>query len=102
MVRTDWQLRCLFALLPFAAACGSTLGSTPPKTSKATAPVHVSAPTPPPPSAAPQAPVEDPVLTLIAPSEGHFKTGQTELGLGRFDAAKLEFNRAVDVLLESP
>jgi membrane-bound lytic murein transglycosylase D len=47
-------------------------------------------------------PVDDPVLTLITASEGHFKAGQTELGLGRFEAARQEFNRAVDVLLESP
>jgi membrane-bound lytic murein transglycosylase D len=52
--------------------------------------------------AAPQAPVDDPILTLIATSERHFKTGQTELGLGRLEAAKQEFNRAIDVLLESP
>src|SRR5437764_8921742 len=47
-----------------------------------------------------QAPV-DPVLTLIANSEQHFKAGQNELEQGHVDAAKVEFNRAVDVLLES-
>jgi membrane-bound lytic murein transglycosylase D len=88
---------------PFAAACSSTLGSSGPKTSQATAPpVHSSAPAPPLSAAAPQGPADDPVLTLIAASEDHFKSGQTELGLGRFDAAKQEFNRAVNVLLESP
>jgi membrane-bound lytic murein transglycosylase D len=104
MVRGNWRRRSFVVLLPFAAACGSTLGSAGPKTSHAPAPpVHISAPAPPPPStAAPLGPAEDPVLTLIAASEDHFKTGQTELGLGRFEAAKLEFNRAVDVLLESP
>jgi membrane-bound lytic murein transglycosylase D len=104
MVRMDWRRRSFFALFPFAAACGSTLGSSGPKTSPATAPpVHISAPAPQPLSAAaPQRPVDDPVLTLIAASEGHFKTGEAELGLGRFEAAKEEFNHAVDVLLESP
>jgi membrane-bound lytic murein transglycosylase D len=106
MVRTDWPLRSLLALLPLAAACGSTLGHAGPKTRpNSAAPVHVSAPAaarPPAPAAAPQAPVDDPVLTLIATSERHFKTGQTELGLGRLEAAKQEFNRAIDVLLESP
>src|ERR1700730_13337204 len=106
MVRRDWQLRSLLVVFPFAAACGSTLGSAGPKTSRPTpAPAHTSAAAPVAqavPVAAPQPPAEDPVLTLIAASEGHFKTGQTELGLGRFEAAKQEFNRAVDLLLESP
>src|SRR5438874_10688720 len=48
-----------------------------------------------------EAPAEDPVLTLIAASEQHFKAGQKELEQGHVDAAKQEFNRAVDVLLES-
>jgi membrane-bound lytic murein transglycosylase D len=48
------------------------------------------------------APVEDPVLTLIAASDNHFKAGQKEIEQGHFEAAKQEFNRAVDVLLESP
>ena len=48
------------------------------------------------------APVEDPVVTLIASSDRHFKAGQKELEQGHFEAAKQEFNRAVDVLLESP
>ena len=47
-------------------------------------------------------PVDDPVQTLIATSERHFKTGQQELEQGHVEAAKQEFNRAVDVLLESP
>src|SRR5260370_15087267 len=103
MVRTDWRRRSFVALLPFAAACGSTLGSSGPKTSQPTAPpVHISAPAAPLAAAAPQGPVDDPVLTLIAASEGHFTTGQTELRLGRFEAARQEFNRAVDMLLESP
>jgi membrane-bound lytic murein transglycosylase D len=49
-----------------------------------------------------KAQAEDPVLALIAGSEHHFSLGQRELNLGHPDAAKLEFNRAIDVLLESP
>jgi membrane-bound lytic murein transglycosylase D len=49
----------------------------------------------------PQVPGADPVLSLIDESDGHFKAGQKELDLGHVDAAKLEFNRAVNVLLES-
>jgi membrane-bound lytic murein transglycosylase D len=50
----------------------------------------------------PPAPVEDPVLTLIATSDRHFKAGQAELEQGHFEGARQEFNRAVNVLLESP
>src|SRR5258708_2700219 len=66
--------RLLIAVLPLVAAFGIR--------------VHAQAPT-------------DPVTTLIATSEQHFKAGQKELEQGHVDAAKLEFNRAVDVLLES-
>src|SRR5204863_10065090 len=45
--------------------------------------------------------VEDPVQTLIATSDRHFKAGERELEQGHVEAAKQEFNRAVDVLLES-
>ena len=87
------------ALIPLIAACGSGRGPkalviTP--TQAAVAPV----------AEAPPAPViqipEDPVLTLINTSERHFKTGQTELEQGHVEAAKQEFDRAVNVLLESP
>jgi membrane-bound lytic murein transglycosylase D len=40
-------------------------------------------------------------VTLIAASNDHFKAGQRELEQGHFDAAKVEFDRAVDMLLES-
>ncbi len=48
------------------------------------------------------APADDQVQSLIASSDQHFKSGQKELEQGHFEAAKEEFNRAVDVLLESP
>jgi membrane-bound lytic murein transglycosylase D len=48
-----------------------------------------------------QASPEDPVLTLINEADRHFKAGQQELELGHVEAAKQEFNRAVNVLLES-
>jgi len=94
-----WQLVAL--LLPFAAACGSSIRTQAPNVTPATAPpqeIAVAAPTP----VAPPAPVEDPVLTLIAASDGSFRAGQKELELGHAEAAKQEFNRALDVLLESP
>ncbi len=43
----------------------------------------------------------DPVLTLIGQSEEHFTTGQKELQLGHVEAARQEFDAAVNVLLES-
>jgi membrane-bound lytic murein transglycosylase D len=48
----------------------------------------------------PQAPADD-VLTLIATSDDHFKTGQKELEQGHVEAAKAEFNLAIEVLLDS-
>ena len=49
---------------------------------------------------APQAQA-DPVVTLIATSQKHFDNGERELKLGHLDRARTEFDRAVDVLLES-
>jgi len=42
------------------------------------------------------------VLTLIDDSNPHFQAGQRELSLGHPAAAKEEFDRSVNVLLESP
>ncbi len=44
----------------------------------------------------------DPVTTLIGTTQKHFETGERELKLGHLDRARVEFDRAVDVLLESP
>src|SRR5512132_930375 len=48
------------------------------------------------------APAPDPVTTLITASERHFTTGEKELKLGHLEQARAEFDRSVDVLLESP
>jgi membrane-bound lytic murein transglycosylase D len=45
--------------------------------------------------------VADPVADLIALSNSHFEAGQSELQLGHLDSARVEFNKALDVLLES-
>src|SRR3954468_10645018 len=50
----------------------------------------------------PTAPPVDPVAELIADSSRHFQLGQKELQDGHLETAKAEFNRALDVLLESP
>src|SRR6185503_10014845 len=51
---------------------------------------------------APVSPPPDPVASLIANSQEHFATGERELKLGHLERARVEFDRAVDVLLESP
>jgi membrane-bound lytic murein transglycosylase D len=83
------------AVLTTAAACGSN-----PKIQKAPA-VPAEAAAPPAPVQATPVPV-DPVTTLIATSQEHFSTGERELKLGHLDRARVQFDRAVDVLLESP
>ena len=103
MLGSKRRRRTLIALLPFVTACGSSLKSQTPVVSPApAAPVRAAAAPSAQPPAAPASPALDPVETLIAASEHHFKAGQTELEQGHVDAAKQEFNRAVNVLLESP
>jgi membrane-bound lytic murein transglycosylase D len=61
------------------------------------------APTPAPAAAPAQPKAEpDPIAALIATSERHFANGQREADLGHLDKARIEFDRAVNVLLESP
>jgi membrane-bound lytic murein transglycosylase D len=101
MVLGSWQSRCLLALpLLTFAACGSSIQSQAARFAASAKPgvVDVPAVTQP----APPAPVTDPVLVLIAESEHHFQTGQKELQLGHMEGARREFNRAIDVLLDSP
>jgi membrane-bound lytic murein transglycosylase D len=90
----------VWVLLPFAAACGSSLKSQPlnltPAKAASARPVQTTPPS------VPAAPVEDPIAALIKSSNDHFAAGERALAQGHFDGAKLEFDRAVDVLLESP
>jgi membrane-bound lytic murein transglycosylase D len=97
-----WQRGLLVALIPLAAACGSTLKSQAPAAKPAPSLASVPATVEPLPVAPLIQPFEDPVLRLISTSETHFKAGQKELEQGHVEAAKQEFNHAVDVLLESP
>ncbi|MES1255141.1 MAG: transglycosylase SLT domain-containing protein [Acidobacteriota bacterium] len=86
--------------MPFIAACGPRLKtqSIPvvPAHTSSTPAVHASA------APSPAVPTPDPVVTLISSSDTYFKTGQRELTQGHFEAAKSAFNRAVDILIESP
>ena len=91
------------AWLPSMAAIGLALtagcGSNNPK---------LQAPKTPPPPPAPVAPVApvpapvDPITALISTSQQHYETGERELKVGHLDRARSEFDRALDVLLESP
>jgi membrane-bound lytic murein transglycosylase D len=52
---------------------------------------------------APQAPqTQDPIAKLIESSQQRFAAGERELKLGHLERARHEFDRAVELLLESP
>jgi membrane-bound lytic murein transglycosylase D len=98
MVKHSW-LPLLAALVVTAgvnAGCGSA--------ARQQAAPQVTPPAPARAEAAPAAQPEpdDPVITLIRLSQSHFANGQRELQLGHLEQAKTEFNRALEVLLESP
>ena len=85
----------LAIVLMVASACGSN-----PKIQKSpVAPAPAAAPVAP---AQAPAPAPDPVAALIQTSQDHFAAGERELKLGHLERARVEFDRAVDVLLESP
>ena len=50
----------------------------------------------------PPLPVQDQVITLIAESDRHFKAGRVELEAGHVEGARQEFDRAINLLIESP
>ena len=85
----------LAIVLMIAAACGSN-----PKVQKApVAPAQSAPPAAPVPA---PAPAPDPIAALIQTSQDHFAAGERELKLGHLERARIEFDRAVDVLLQSP
>lgn len=79
------------------AACG---GNAKPQVTATPPPAPVVTPAPQPP--APPKPATDPIAALIATSQKHFETGEHELAAGHLEKARQEFDRAVEVLLESP
>ncbi len=97
--RTTWAVCALALFAGFAAGCSARAttrlpGSPAPIPAAAVVPAAAPAPQP-----LLQA---DPATELIALSTLHFEAGQRELQLGHLEAAKSEFNRALEVLLESP
>ncbi len=109
MLGHKWQRLLVASLLPLVVtvgACGSavksqahqSVRSAPEAASPKPVPAAESAPVP----AQPVPPTPDPVLALIDMADRHFKAGQAELEQGHFEGAKQEFNRAVNVLVESP
>jgi membrane-bound lytic murein transglycosylase D len=52
--------------------------------------------------AQPVTPAPDPVQVLIDASQEHYLAGQRELEVGHLDRARVEFDRAIDVLLTAP
>ena len=93
-IRAWWPAAAALALLT-TGACGSN-----PKP-------QVQAVVVPPPSSTPVSavvtpPPPDPIATLIATSQSHFEAGERELKVGHLDRARMEFDRAVDLMLESP
>src|SRR5262249_47949272 len=103
MVRHYLQSRLSLALLlAFTCtwlACGSSLKTQAPVVAPVAPAIARAAE---PPIVQPAPPVQAPGLALIADSDRHFKAGETELGLGHPDAARQEFDRSIEVLLESP
>jgi peptidoglycan lytic transglycosylase D len=90
--RTWWPVAAVVVFL--ATACSSN-----PKP-KAQAPPAQEPAKPAAPPVVPPPP--DPISTLIASSQRHFEAGERELRVGHLEGAKTEFDRAVDILLESP
>ena len=95
MTTRTWLSTTTAGVLLLAAACGGK--SKPQVQPTVGAPPAVKAPAP-----AVTPPPTDPIDTLIASSKNHFEAGERELKVGHLERARAEFDRAVDVLLESP
>lgn len=85
----------LVSVTTLTAACG-------PGNPKPQVPSAPPKPAIPAPVVAPQPPPPDPITVLIEASQQRFLAGERELNLGHLDQARIEFDRAVEMLLESP
>jgi len=86
-------------LLPSLAALGLIIS---PACGKAKPQLPPPAPIVPAPTVVQSLPSVDPVAKLIEVSQAHFLAGEREFHVGHLERARTEFDRAVDVLLESP
>ncbi len=89
-LRASVGLTCALSLFAFGFASSVLAQAAPPASSAAA-----------PPAANPPQTDNDPVSELIALSTSHFEAGQRELREGHLETAKAEFNRSLEVLLES-
>ena len=94
MTRT-WLSAAIVGLVATAACGGNpkpqvkTAAPAPPAQAPRAAPANLPVPV-------------DLIATLIATSQRHFDTGERELKAGHLEKARLEFDQAIEVLLESP
>jgi membrane-bound lytic murein transglycosylase D len=93
MTMRAWLPVAAAGIIVTAAGCSSN-----PKPQVQSAPV----PTPKSPAPVVVAPPPDPVAAVITTSQQHFEAGEKELKVGHLERARAEFDRAVDVMLESP
>lgn len=94
MTTRAWLPALAAFTLTITAACGGNPKPQAPVVPQTTPRPAATAP-------APQ-PLTDPIAALINTSQAHFESGERELKLGHLERARSEFDRAVDVLLESP
>jgi membrane-bound lytic murein transglycosylase D len=94
------------AWLPSVAAAGlvlvATLTTACGGNPKPQTPTPPAAAVPAPPPQAPKSQPPDPITVLIESSQQHFLAGERELRLGHLQRARTEFDRAIEILLESP
>jgi membrane-bound lytic murein transglycosylase D len=96
MINRAWLPTVAAAGLVFVATLTAGCGSNPkpqvPAPPPPTTPVKPVVATPPP----------DPISVLIDGSQQRFLAGERELKVGHLDRARVEFDRAIEMLLESP
>jgi len=102
MVKHSWLPLLVAPIVVGSISLGCGSAARQQQTPQVTPAPQAAAPSNPAP-APPALPVPaDPVLALIEASQQRFTAGQRELELGHLGQAKTEFNRALEILLESP
>jgi len=89
---------CIGVSLLVMAGCASH--TTPTASAPVAPPPAVAAAPMPEPPSPPPPPAADPIDTLIAESTRHFEAGQREVLAGHLEAARLEFNRALELVMQ--